>query len=58
MGFPLYVTEKEKSTTRITVPSKNLIQIDGEIKRFSDKQKLTEFSTNKPALQPMLKGLT
>ena len=26
-------------------------KIDGEIKRFSDKQKLIEFSTTKPALQ-------
>ena len=32
-------------------------KIDGEIKRFLDKQKLREFSTNKPALQQMLKGL-
>ena len=31
--------------------------LDGEIKRFSDKQKLREFSTTKPALQQMLKGL-
>ena len=30
---------------------------DGEIKTFSDKQKLREFSTTKPALQQMLKGL-
>ena len=29
----------------------------GEIKSFSDKQKLREFSTTKPALQQMLKGL-
>ena len=32
-------------------------KIDGEIKNFSDKQKLREFSTNKPALQQRLKGL-
>ena len=31
-------------------------KIDGEIKIFSHKQKLREFSTNKPALQQMLKG--
>ena len=30
---------------------------DGEIKTFTDKQKLREFSTNKPALQQMLKEL-
>ena len=32
-------------------------RIDGEIKRFSDKQKLREFITTKPALQQMLKRL-
>ena len=31
-------------------------KIDGEIKSFSDKQKLRAFSTTKPALQQMLKG--
>ena len=31
---------------------------DGERKNFSDKQKLREFSTTKPGLQQMLKGLT
>ena len=30
---------------------------DGERKNFSDKQKLREFSTTKPVLQQMLKGL-
>ena len=30
---------------------------DGEIKSFSDKQKLREFSTTKLALQQMLKGI-
>ena len=33
-------------------------KIDGEIKSFSDKQKLREFNTTKPALQQLLKGLT
>ena len=32
-------------------------KIDGEIKSFSDKKNLREFSTTKPALQQMLKGL-
>ena len=32
-------------------------RFDGEIKSFSDKQKLREFSTTKPALQQMLKEL-
>ena len=33
------------------------IKFDGEIKSFSDKQKLRELSTTKPALQQMLKEL-
>ena len=33
-------------------------KIDGEIKSFSDKQKLSGFSTIKPGIQQMLKGLT
>ena len=33
-------------------------KMDGEIKRFSDKQKFREFITSKPASQQMLKGLT
>ena len=32
-------------------------KIDGEIKSFSDKQKFREFSTTKPALPQMLRGL-
>ena len=32
-------------------------KIDGEIKSFSDKQKLREFSTTKPAFQQKVKGL-
>ena len=33
-------------------------RIYGEIQSFSDKQKLREFSTTKPALQQMLNGFT
>ena len=32
-------------------------KVDGEIKSFSEKLKLREFSTTKPALQQVLKGL-
>ena len=38
------------------VPSIISFKIDGAMKSFSDKQKLREFSTTKPALQQMLKG--
>ena len=33
-------------------------KVDREMKSFIDKQKLREFSTIKPALQQILKGLT
>ena len=53
------VLKGKKSTTKITVPGKDLIQNWWRNKKnFSDKQKLREFSTTKPALQQMLKGLT
>ena len=41
---------------RLLYPGRISFKIDGEIKSFSDKQKLREFSTTKPALKQMLKG--
>ena len=41
----------------MTVPGKDLIQSDGEIKSFSDKQKFREFSTTKPVSQQILETL-
>ena len=38
-------------------PARISFKIDGEIKSFSDKQKLRKLSTTKAALQQMLKGL-
>ena len=49
--------ERKKPTTKITLPSKDLIQIRWRNYNFTDKQKLREFSTTKPALQQMLKEL-
>ena len=43
---------------RLLYPARISFKIDGEIKSFSDEQKLRELSTTKPALQQMLKGLT
>ena len=40
---------------RLLYPARISFQYEGEIKRFTDKQKLREFSTTKPALQQMLK---
>ena len=40
---------------RLLYGAKISFRFDGEIKTFTDKQKLREFSTTKPALQQMLK---
>ena len=42
---------------RLLYPARISFRFDREIKTFRDKQKLREFSTTKPALQQMLKGL-
>ena len=49
---------KEKNLQpRIFYPVRLSFKFDAEIESFSDKQKLREFSTTKPALQQMLKEL-
>ena len=40
---------------RLLYPARISFRFNGEIKTFTDKQKLREFSTIKPALQQMLK---
>ena len=42
---------------KLLYPARISFKVDGEIKSFSDKQNLGEFSTTKPTLQQMLKGL-
>ena len=42
---------------RLLYPTMISFKYEGEIKSFTDKQKLREFSTTKPALQQMLKDL-
>ena len=42
---------------RLPYPARISFRFDGEIKSFTDKQKLREFSTTKPTLQQMLKEL-
>ena len=44
----------KKPVAKNTLSSKAIIQIEGEIKIFSDKQKLSKFMTTKPALQEIL----
>ena len=42
---------------RLLYPTRISFRFNGQIKTFTDKQKLREFSTTKPALQQMLKEL-
>ena len=51
------VLKRKTLQPRLLYLARISFKTDGEIKSFSDKQKLREFSTTKPALQPMLKGL-
>ena len=50
------VLKGENLQPRLLYLARISFKMDGEIKCFSDKQKLREFSTTKPALQQMLKG--
>jgi len=53
-----YLVMKEKNLQpRLLYPARISFKYEGEIKSFTDKQKLREFSTTKPALQQILKDL-
>ena len=49
--------EKNNLQPRLLYPARISFKYEGEIKSFTDKQKLREFNTTKPALQQMLKDL-
>ena len=51
------VLKEENLQPRLLYPARISFKIDGEIKNFTEKQKLRELSTIKPALQQMLNGL-
>ena len=53
----LKVMKGKNLQPRLLYAARISFRFDGEIKGFTDKQKLTEFSTTKPALQQMLKEL-
>ena len=54
----IFTVQKGKNLQpRLLYPVRISFKIDGEIKSFSDKQKLREFSITKLTLQQMLKGL-
>ena len=51
------VMKGENLQPRLLYPARISFRFHGEIKTFTDKQKLREFSTTKPPLQQMLKEL-
>ena len=53
----LKVMKEQNPQPRLLYPSRISFRFDGEIKSFTDKQKLGQFSSTKPALQQMLKEL-
>ena len=53
----LKVMKEKNLQPRLLYPAKISFRFDGEIKTLTDKQKLREFSTTKPAFQQMLKKL-
>ena len=53
----LKVVKENNLQPRLLYPARISFKFEGEIKSFTDKQKLREFSTTKPALQQMLKDI-
>ena len=51
------ILKRKNLQTILLYPARISFKTDGEIKSFSDKQHLREFSTTKPALQQMLNRL-
>ena len=51
----IFKVMKEKNLQRLLYPARISFRFDGEIKTFTEKQKLREFSTTKQALQQILK---
>ena len=53
----LKVMKENNLHPRLLYPARISFRYEGEFKSFTDKQKLREFSTTKPALQQMLKDI-
>ena len=51
----LKVMKEKNLQTRLLYPARISFNYEGETQSFTDKQKLREFSTTKPALKQMLK---
>ena len=54
----LKVMKEKNLQPRVLYPARISFKYEGEIKSFTEKQKLREFSTTKPALQQMLKDFS
>ena len=53
----LHVMKGRNLQPRLLYPARLSFRFEGEIKNFTDKQKLREFSNTKPALLQILKDL-
>ena len=53
----LKVVKEKNLQPRLLYPARISFRFEGEIKSFTDKKKLREFSTTNPALQQMLKDV-
>ena len=53
----LKVMKEKKLQLRLLCPTRTSFKYVGKIQRFTEKQKLREFSTTKPALKQMLNDL-
>ena len=53
----LKVMKEKNLQPGLLYPARTSFKYEGEIKSFTDKQKLREFSTTKPALQQILKDI-
>ena len=53
----LKVMKENKLQPRLLYPARISFKYEGEIKSFTDKQKLREFSTTKPVFQQILKDI-
>nr|KAF6337008.1 hypothetical protein mMyoMyo1_012189 [Myotis myotis] len=51
------VMQSKGLNPRILYPARLSLKIEGEIRRFTDKKRLREFISTKPAMQERLKGL-
>ena len=57
MGKIFEIMRTRDLQSRLVYPARLSIKIEDQIKSFPDKRSLKEYSSNKPALQEMLKGL-